>query len=120
MQPPATVLSNRLMRRVKVEVSEQVADFVARQAPGPRRKLRAGLRGLGREEGDIRALEGPLEGWSRLRVGGFRVVFRWLGGEEGPVIRCDFAERRALVYESFEAIARLMERGGGDVEGDRE
>lgn len=100
------------MKKIRVEVSDQVAGFVASQPPQPRRRLREGLRGLEREEGDIRALEGPLEGWNRLRVAGFRVIFRRVPGEGGPVIRCDFVERRALVYESFEAIARLRNPGG--------
>ncbi|MGA7275483.1 MAG: hypothetical protein WBX14_11620 [Candidatus Udaeobacter sp.] len=59
---------------IKVELSKQVVAFVARRAPEPRRALRAALRGLARERGDIRALEGPLKDYHRLRVCALAVI----------------------------------------------
>ena len=50
----------------------QVADFVGSLAPEPRRRLREGLRGLEREEGDLKQLEADLTGYARLRVGSYR------------------------------------------------
>jgi hypothetical protein len=96
------------MRPLKVEISTQVIDFVARQAPESRKKLRRGLRALAREKGEIRALEGRLAGWCRLRVGALRIIFRYVPIPGGRLIRCDFAERRALVYEMFERMARHL------------
>lgn len=49
-----------------------------------------------RENGDIVPLEGPLEGYCRLRVGAYRVIFSY---GENDTIQCVFAERRSIVYE---------------------
>jgi mRNA-degrading endonuclease RelE of RelBE toxin-antitoxin system len=62
---------------MKVELSEQVVAFVKSQAPEPRRWLREALRRLTLEQGDIKSLEGPLSGFYRLRVHGYRVVFTY-------------------------------------------
>jgi hypothetical protein len=46
-------------------------------------------------------LEGKLEGYSRLRVAGHRVIF-WERAERGErIIDCVFAEKRAIVYDLF-------------------
>lgn len=56
------------------------------------------------------ALEHPLDGFYRLRVGRYRVIFRYATVRGVSVIRCDFAQRRELVYEAFaEMVTRLME-----------
>ena len=81
-----------------VVVSGQVVAFVRRLAPEPRRLVRRALRELAGGKGDIRQLEGPLEGYYRLRVGPYRIVFSY---GEGQRIECVFAERRSLVYEVF-------------------
>jgi mRNA-degrading endonuclease RelE of RelBE toxin-antitoxin system len=81
---------------MKVELAEQVVDFVRRLPPEPRRRLRLALRDLGRGRGDIKRLEGPLDGYCRLRVGGYRIVFVY--GDRGTV-QCIFAEQRNIVYE---------------------
>jgi mRNA-degrading endonuclease RelE of RelBE toxin-antitoxin system len=81
---------------MKVELSEQVVEFVRRLPPDPRRRLRRALRELGRERGDLKSLEGPLEGYCRLQMGAYRIVFSY--GKRGT-IQCVFAERRSIVYE---------------------
>jgi len=84
---------------MKVELSQQVIDFVRSQAPESRHKLRLALRRLATEKGDIKELEGPLTRYSRLRVGAFRIIFiREPKADGGPCIRCIFAERRDTVY----------------------
>ena len=85
-----------------VEVSGQVRDFIRCQAPDPRHKLRQAIRRLALERGDIRALEGPLKGFHRLRVGAYRIVFAYALEAGNPmVIRCLFAETRDIVYSVF-------------------
>ena len=94
----------------RVELADQVLSFVRMLAPEPRRSLRLGLRGLEKDQGDIKQLEGKLAGWCRLRVMSYRVIFRYEmeGGER--VARCVFAQRRELVYELFaEALKHLIE-----------
>ena len=97
---------------MRVEVAQRVADFVRCQAPEPRRLLREGLRRLAREEGDIKALQGSLASYHRLRLGGYRIIFLYETERQSRVIRCLFAERRALVYEIFADMVaqRLRER----------
>jgi mRNA-degrading endonuclease RelE of RelBE toxin-antitoxin system len=90
----------------RVELAEQVVRFVARQAPEPRRVLRAALRGLAKERGDIRVLEGPLQEYHRLRVGAYRVVFKYRASARRRIIQCIFAERRSAVYELFEHLLK--------------
>jgi len=87
---------------MKVELEKQVVDFVRRCAPVPRRALRQAIRALAAERGDLRALEGPLEGYYRLRVGSYRVIFRYHTYRGRAGIRCVFAERRSIIYEVFE------------------
>ncbi len=80
-----------------IKPSEQVADFLRCLAPEPRRQLRLAIRSLARGRGDVRALEGELAGYCRLRVGSYRVIL-W---QRATVIECVFAERRSIVYEVF-------------------
>ena len=90
----------------RVELSEQVVRFVAQRAPEPRRVLRAALRGLTQERGDIRSLEGPLKDYHRLRVGGYRIIFAYRVTGKRLRIQCLYAERRSAVYEVFEHLLR--------------
>jgi len=93
--------------KAKVEISEQVVRFVARQAPEPRQVLRAALRQLENERGNIKPLEGELRRYYRLRVRGFRIIFAYAAASKTRrVIRCIFAERRNVVYEIFEEILK--------------
>jgi len=87
---------------IKVELAEQVVFFVKRQAPEPHRWLRAALRRLTLEQGDIKSLEGPLSGYYRLRVRGYRVIFAYeCSVKTNRIIKCVFAERRHVIYEVF-------------------
>ena len=95
---------------MKVVLAAQVVGFVRRLPPEPRQRLRRALRELSRERGDVKALEAPLDGYCRLRVGGYRVVFAY--GKRGS-IECIFAEQRSVVYELL--LERLRDRlKGGD------
>ncbi|HEY4989649.1 MAG TPA: cytotoxic translational repressor of toxin-antitoxin stability system [Opitutaceae bacterium] len=85
--------------KYKVEVRQQVKGFIDTLAPESRKKIRSGLRGLETERGDCIALKEKLDGFHRLRIGGYRVVYRYIPGK---VIECVFAESRGLVYHLFE------------------
>ena len=90
---------------MRVLVAKQVAEFVRRLPPQPKRRLRRALRDLALEKGDMKALEPPLHGYCRLRVGGYRIVFAY--GKRGT-IECIFAERRNVVYELL--LEHLLDR----------
>jgi hypothetical protein len=74
-----------------------VVEFVRGLSPEPRRQLRLAIRSLARGSGDVRALEGELTAYSRIRAGSYRVTFR----QNSTIIECIFAEKRSIVYEIF-------------------
>lgn len=78
----------------------QVVEFAKRLAPEPRRTVKHALQELRAERGDIRALEGTLAGYYRLRVGRFRIIFAYAAD---GAIEAVFMEERSLVYDLFEA-----------------
>jgi mRNA-degrading endonuclease RelE of RelBE toxin-antitoxin system len=86
---------------MKIELAEQVREFLRTCPPEPRRWLRDALRKLTEEKGDIKVLEGELAGYYRLRVRSYRVIFRYDLHKHDRIIRCDFAEHRGVVYEAF-------------------
>ena len=68
--------------------------------------LRASLRGLAKELGDIRALEGPLKDYHRLRVGGYRIILAYRVVNKQRCIQCIYVDRRSAVYEMFAEILK--------------
>ena len=88
---------------MKIKVSSQVAGFLRRLAPVPRRKLRLALKALARGHGDIKPLEGALASYSRLLVQSYRFIIYYAGARE---IECIFAEHRSIIYEIFAATLR--------------
>ncbi len=87
---------------MRIELADQVVAFVKALSPEPRRRVRLALRHLQKNQGDIRALDGPLGGYYRLRIGPYRIVFTQTAKvSETPCIRCIFAERRDMIYEIF-------------------
>ena len=47
-----------------------------------------------------------MAGYARLRAGGYRVIVRFFAQGSQRVVRCVFAEKRAVVYELFAEILR--------------
>ena len=91
---------------MKISASDQVAGWLRSLPPEPKRRVRAALEGLEDWQGDVKALRGELEGFYRLRVGGYRIVYRVT---EGEVIRLDYADTRDAVYEAFRQLRILGE-----------
>ena len=87
------------MNRV-VRPALQVIEYAQRLAPEPRRAVKQALLDLRLERGDIRALDGNLSGYYRLRVGRHRIIFNYAADR---AIEALFIEERQLVYEVFEA-----------------
>jgi len=92
-----------------VRPAVQVVEFTRRLAPEPRRAIKHALTALRNEQGDIKALEGNLTGYYRLRVGRHRIILAYA---EKRVIEVIFVEERGIVYEIFEAqfVQKLRER----------
>ena len=84
-------------------------DFIRSLAPEPRQAIRRSLRNLQNEKGDIRALEGELEGFYRLRVLRYRIIFFYHVQGKSRTIRCVYAAPRGIVYEVFaQSIRELL------------
>ena len=82
---------------MKVVVSEQVLAGLGKLHPDQRREVRRALRDLAKGSGDTKELAGALAGFYRLRVGRYRLVYRY--GERQ--IEAIFFEHRSVVYELF-------------------
>ena len=98
--------------KTKVLVAPQVEALVKSRAPEPRSRITRALKALARNGGDVRPLEGRLSGYSRLRIGGYRVVFAERFENGTRFIDCVFAEARGVVYELFEKLL-AQESGTG-------
>lgn len=85
----------------KIIIGSAAENFIKTLAPEPRRALRRGIKGLEKNTGDIKQLEGQLSGYFRLRMGRMRVIFsiEIIRGER--VILCHYANFRPVVYELF-------------------
>jgi mRNA interferase RelE/StbE len=81
-----------------VVVQEPVYEFARRLAPEPRRAVKRALLDLRKEQGDIRELDGSLSGYCRLRIGKYRLIFRYVSRS---TIEAVFLEERSMVYEVF-------------------
>ena len=90
----------------QVIVSAQVEDFIRRLAPEPRRNARRCIHRLAEGRGDIEPLEEKLEGYSRLRIGKYRVILEYRPAGE---ILCIFMENRATVYQLFAEARDLID-----------
>ena len=84
----------------RVQVREPVLRYYQRLGQQDRRTVKKAILGLAQEKGDIRSLRDRLEGYYRLRVGSYRVIYRYLPGR---VIECVYMNDRALVYDVFES-----------------
>ena len=84
-----------------ISASEQVAAWLIALPLKTKHRVRLALRGLARGRGDIKALQGPLEGFNRLRIGGLRIIYRQISGRE---ILLEYANTRDAVYELYEQI----------------
>ncbi|MCF7676038.1 MAG: hypothetical protein K9N23_07275 [Akkermansiaceae bacterium] len=86
---------------IKISASDQVASWLCGLPPQAKRRVRLALRGLAKGRGDVKGLQGPLEGFNRLRVGGLRIIYRQISGRD---ILLEYANTRDAVYELYEQI----------------
>jgi mRNA-degrading endonuclease RelE of RelBE toxin-antitoxin system len=86
---------------MKISASEQAAAWLVALPPQTKHRVRIALRSLAKGNGDIKGLQGPLEGFNRLRIGGIRVIYRQISGIE---ILLEYANTRDAVYELYEQI----------------
>ena len=83
---------------MRISASDQVAAWLTALPPQTKKRVRASLRSLVAGKGDIKGLQGDLEGFSRLRIGGIRILHRQVSARE---IKLEYANTRDVVYEMF-------------------
>lgn len=88
---------------MKISASDQVASWLTALPPQTKRRVRFALCALTRSKGDIKGLQGSLEGFNRLRVGGVRIIYRQISGQE---ILLEYANTRDVIYELYEQILK--------------
>jgi mRNA interferase RelE/StbE len=91
---------------MRILASDQVAGWLRNLPPEPKRRVRAALKGFERWQGDMKPLRGELEGFYRLRVGGYRIVCRRISRS---LVRLEYADTRDVVYEAFRQLRLLSE-----------
>jgi len=91
---------------MRISASDQVAGWLRNLQPESKRRVRAALRGLEHWRGDIKPLRGELEGFYRLRVGGYRIVCRTISK---TLVQLEYADTRDVVYEAFRQLRLLTE-----------
>ena len=87
--------------RTEVRVGPQVERFVKSLAPQPRQSLRRAIKILAQNQEETKPLEGKLAGWHRLRIAGYRVIYKQTSEPGARVINCVYANHRSVVYEMF-------------------
>jgi mRNA-degrading endonuclease RelE of RelBE toxin-antitoxin system len=91
---------------MKILASDQMAKWLRNSPPEPKQRVRAAFRRLERWQGDIKPLRGELEGFYRLRVGGYRIVCRMVSKS---LVQLEYADTRDVVYEAFRQLRLLTE-----------
>ena len=82
---------------MKVLVSDQILARLRTLHPDHRKNVRTALRELARGRGDLKELAGRLAGFYRLRIGRYRIVYRY----RDKHVEAIFLEQRSIVYELF-------------------
>jgi len=93
---------------MRTSASEQVQLWLQGLPPETKRRVRSDLKVLASgttDDLDLKALRRELEGFLRLRVGDYRIVYHL---EPGQIIRLDYADIRDVVYDAFRRLRSLQ------------
>ncbi|EIQ02086.1 cytotoxic translational repressor of toxin-antitoxin stability system [Opitutaceae bacterium TAV1] len=86
------------MSAYTVKFRQQVSDYIRQLGPDEKKRFKRALTALSLGKGDVHALKGELEGYHRLRIGAYRVIY-WY--RPNRIIECIHAGLRSSVYEIF-------------------
>ena len=87
---------------IRIRIQEEVLDYLRSLPPQPRHALKLAIKKLSEEQGNITSLTDDLEGFHRLRVGSYRVIFEYSLIDGERVITCVYAGARKWIYEVFQ------------------
>ena len=93
---------------MRILASEQVQSWLTGLPPETKRRVRAALKELaaGSAACDRKTLREELEGFYRLRIGNYRIVYHV---QSGQTLCLDYADLRDEVYEAFRRLRALRE-----------
>ena len=97
---------------MRISASEPVQLWLQGLPPATKQRVRRALKALARGGAgglDLKPLRGELEGFYRLRIGDYRMVYHL---EPGPMVRLDYADVRDVVYDTFRQLRALREARG--------
>jgi len=92
---------------MRVTLEAQPREFIQRQPPEARKRLRESLHAVEHGRLHPEPLEDELNGFYKLKVDRHRFILQAVTGPNGPFFRVVFAERRKVVYEMFSQILGL-------------
>ena len=96
---------------MRISASEPVRIWLRALPPEGKTRVRRALKALaqgGTRSLDIKPLRREIEGFHRLRVGDYRVLYHF---ESGDLLRLDYADIRDVVYDAFRTLRGLREEG---------
>jgi mRNA-degrading endonuclease RelE of RelBE toxin-antitoxin system len=93
--------------RIEITIEQQPLEFIKRQPPETRKRLREALHAVERGKPFPEPLEDDLEGFYKVKVERCRLILQSVGGQPGPRFRVVFAERRKVAYEVFSQLLGL-------------
>jgi len=93
--------------KTEVLVEQTAADFIRRQAPETRKRIRTALHGIENGNSFPEPLEDELDGFYKLKVDSYRLILQSEAGPRGPRFKVVFAEQRKFVYEIFSQLIGL-------------
>jgi mRNA-degrading endonuclease RelE of RelBE toxin-antitoxin system len=93
--------------KMKVTLEPQPREFIRRQPPDARRRLREVLHEVERGKLFPEPLRDELDGFYKVKANDHRLIVQHASGDDGPFFRVVFIERRSLVYEMFRQILNL-------------
>lgn len=64
---------------MQAKLSKRAAKFLSAQGQSVKDRIKSAIKEI--PKGDIKPLQGQLNGLLRLRVGGFRVIFKYMDAE---------------------------------------
>ncbi|MCX6934820.1 MAG: hypothetical protein NTZ01_01265 [Verrucomicrobia bacterium] len=97
------------MTSIKLNLSDQVREFTSQLAPETRSRFRSALREFQRgNTGDCKQLEDNLEGYYRLRIGHFRVIYAYQTRRNRLEADLLMMAPRKIIYQAFAHVASLL------------
>ena len=96
---------------MRISASEPVQLWLQGLPPETKQRVRRELKALASGRAgrlDLKPLRRELQGFYRLRIGDYRLVYHL---EPGPVVRLDYADVRDVVYDVFRQLRALRETG---------